>query len=185
MTGIMDGVAVRELCYSGLPGLGFFDLPELYRDGASICWLAYMLRADIGSREVSRDHIFPEHIREGVDTAFAERMNGFDWSRLVEARRPLLILDTWRLLGFGDRARELFRVGTERDEDFLTILEAMVQTVQTETGPVAGIPPSALELVVDRESARERLFSIPEDDALNERARSVWERIQDGERERG
>ncbi len=145
------------------------------------------LHAEGGHRQPRRQpgpHLSRTH-PQGVDTAFAERMDGFDWSRLVEARRPLLILDTWRLLGFGDRARELFRVGTERDEDFLTILEAMVQTVQTETGPVAGIPPSALELVVDRESARERLFSIPEDDALNERARSVWERIQDGERERG
>lgn len=173
---------VRELCYARLPGLGFFDLPDVYKDGVAISWLADMLRIDLRLRDGDQHDSFPKNVRCSIDAAFTARMEVIGWAAVFRTKRPLHVLECWGKMGFGKEARCLFAKGTTSDEDFIGRLEDMTQKFQTARGEGLSIPPSALEVVIDREAAKERLWALQENgNALEARSKSVWNAILDGE----
>jgi hypothetical protein len=114
--------------------------------------------------------------------AFESRLDGMTWKQVFDTRRPLFLLDCWLLLGHGDKSRALFIEGTKSDEDFVSILEAMVETVDdANRGQVNVVRHSVLTVVIDPEAAKKRLELIVKDHrSLGSRSSSILESIRLG-----
>jgi hypothetical protein len=161
-----------------------FEIESAFKGGKAISWLAYILRWDLLVKTTARvDEYLPAGVvLQTACDAFNSRLDDMAWQEVFETKRPLFLLECWLLLGHGDKARALFNEGTKSDEDFVSLLEAMVEPVDhPNRGRVSAVRHSVLTVVIDPEAAKKRLGQIVKDRRLlSNRSKSILKSIRLG-----